>query len=251
MEKLSGIKHICFDVDDTFYPLNEDLNQQLYRVAYKCFLQKIKEQTLKDISYDDFLKLYHELGSMSKLYEENGLNPKLVESCAAHIDKTNFFNKDLKVVETLKLLRKKYTLSIYSNTTYKNITNTLKHLGLTAEEEDKIFQVPQGTTQIIRLENNNSESIIKESIINRNLNVLSAEDDVRFKRPNTEGFKWIISCLKLRPEEIVFVGDNDKKDIIPAKKMGLKTIQCSWNKREKSQNADAIVDTFYQLSNIL
>lgn len=48
-------------------------------------------------------------------------------------------------------------------------------------------------------------------------------DDTLIKKPSPEAFKKAISILKLKPEEILYVGDIPKKDIIGAKSVGMKT----------------------------
>ena len=48
-------------------------------------------------------------------------------------------------------------------------------------------------------------------------------DDIRCKKPNKKGFLKAVKMLKLKPEEILFVGDIPHKDVLGAKNAGLKT----------------------------
>lgn len=46
---------------------------------------------------------------------------------------------------------------------------------------------------------------------------------LQYPKPHPEGYETIIKMSGLPPDEILYVGDNVKKDIIPANKVGLKT----------------------------
>lgn len=48
-------------------------------------------------------------------------------------------------------------------------------------------------------------------------------DDIAERKPALDGFYRIIELSKLPPAEILYIGDREKADIIPAKKVGLKT----------------------------
>ncbi len=50
-------------------------------------------------------------------------------------------------------------------------------------------------------------------------------DDTGEKKPSEKPFKLAMEKLNLYPEEIVFVGDSITRDIRPAKKLGMKTLQ--------------------------
>lgn len=54
--------------------------------------------------------------------------------------------------------------------------------------------------------------------------------DVGSRKPDKEIYELILSRLKLKPEEVVFI-DNQKWNIIPASKMGMKTILYHDNKK--------------------
>jgi len=46
-----------------------------------------------------------------------------------------------------------------------------------------------------------------------------------FWKPSPAGFERIIQTLNVRPENIVYIGDNEKKDFIAPNKLGFATIQ--------------------------
>ena len=48
-------------------------------------------------------------------------------------------------------------------------------------------------------------------------------NDTHEEKPSVNPFKRALSLLKVRPDEALFVGDNTRKDIIGAKKVGIMT----------------------------
>jgi len=53
-------------------------------------------------------------------------------------------------------------------------------------------------------------------------NILTIED-VQKSKPDLEGFKKVVDRSGISPHEILFVGDREEVDILPAKKVGMKT----------------------------
>ncbi|MCD6547642.1 MAG: TIGR02253 family HAD-type hydrolase [Nanoarchaeota archaeon] len=58
--------------------------------------------------------------------------------------------------------------------------------------------------------------------------VISAEDTK--KKPSTLPFRYALKELKLKPHEVLMVGDSIEKDIIGAKKIGMKTALARYGK---------------------
>jgi HAD superfamily hydrolase (TIGR01509 family) len=106
--------------------------------------------------------------------------------------------------QTLLALSKSYPLALVSNF-YGNINVILKEFGL-----DRLFV-------------NVTESAV-----------------VGIRKPDERIFGLGVRALSLRPEEVVVVGDSFDKDILPAKKIGCKTV---WFKGEtwKSEHHDESV----------
>ena len=48
--------------------------------------------------------------------------------------------------------------------------------------------------------------------------------DVGLMKPDHRIFNYTLTNLLIKPEEAIMVGDNTKRDIIPAKELGMKTI---------------------------
>lgn len=58
--------------------------------------------------------------------------------------------------------------------------------------------------------------------------------DVGIRKPNPEIYELLLKRLKLEPEEVLFI-DNQEWNIVPANKMGIKTILFTTNKKLKEQ----------------
>ncbi len=54
--------------------------------------------------------------------------------------------------------------------------------------------------------------------------IILAYGDFKEKKPSSEPFKMAMKKLKVKPEETIFVGDNPKRDIVGANKMGMVSV---------------------------
>ena len=61
------------------------------------------------------------------------------------------------------------------------------------------------------------------SFLNK-FDTLTFSCDVGLMKPDHRIFNYTLTNLLVKPEEAVMVGDNTKRDIIPAKELGMKTI---------------------------
>lgn len=85
--------------------------------------------------------------------------------------------------------------------------------------------------------------------------VASAEEGVA--KPNKEIFEIAWDRAGCRPEQSVMIGDRIDNDIVPAKKLGMKTIWIKqgfgkyWNITNEEEKADYVVSNLTELSDIL
>ncbi|MFA5154982.1 MAG: HAD family hydrolase [Patescibacteria group bacterium] len=77
--------------------------------------------------------------------------------------------------------------------------------------------------------------------------IFSGESDNR--KGFQSAFPYIIKSLKLKPRDCISVGDQESSDIIPAKKLGLKTVFI--NQLKKSTLADFNVKSIGELTELL
>jgi putative hydrolase of the HAD superfamily len=75
-------------------------------------------------------------------------------------------------------------------------------------------------------------------------------------KPHAFAFQWCCNALQLKPDQVVFVGDNPDRDIAGAKRAGLRCVQIrrkqgySWN-ASCAEQADATIENLDELSAIL
>ena len=91
--------------------------------------------------------------------------------------------------------------------------------------------------------------------------VLSSEE-VKVEKPDVKVFNYALEGLDSKPETSVFVGDDPIRDILPAKKIGMKTIlyvppheyssKASWRSYKYSGiNPDFVIKKFAELKQIV
>ncbi len=71
-------------------------------------------------------------------------------------------------------------------------------------------------------------------------------DNTRNSKPHEEPFLTAIELSGLAPEECVYVGDSLTKDMMPAKKIGMKTIWLT-RESEKSEFVDVSIGSIYEV----
>jgi len=77
--------------------------------------------------------------------------------------------------------------------------------------------------------------------------IFSGEGNVRKEFGNA--FAVITKVLHVKPENCIVVGDQEETDIIPAKRLGMKTILVSRSKKSKA--ADYIIDNILEVKKVL
>ncbi len=81
--------------------------------------------------------------------------------------------------------------------------------------------------------------------------VVTYEDTMQFK-PSSLPFELAIKKLKIKPQDCLMVGDMPERDILGAKKIGLKTCFASYgNPKVKKVDADFVIKDIKELVNIV
>lgn len=65
--------------------------------------------------------------------------------------------------------------------------------------------------------------------------VVTTVEDTGEKKPSELPFRAAIEKLKLEPEEVMMVGDDMEKDIVPAKKLGMVTVLARYGEYKKQK----------------
>lgn len=77
-------------------------------------------------------------------------------------------------------------------------------------------------------------------------------EDTGFKKSTALPFRAVLKKAKLRPEEVLMVGDSIKRDIAPAKKLGFKTVFAKYGSEDKKARVkpDYVISDIKELLNI-
>ena len=83
--------------------------------------------------------------------------------------------------------------------------------------------------------------------------VVIAMEDKKKMKPHAMPFRKALKELKMKPEEILFVGDNPMRDILGAKKVGMKTALAKYGQvmESKGVKADFVLKEISELGKII
>ena len=92
--------------------------------------------------------------------------------------------------------------------------------------------------------------ILKLIRLNKDLfDFVISGDDVLERKPALDGFYKVIELAHVTPEHILYVGDEEAKDIIPAKRVGIQTALV-WSDKQ-SDVADYTFPDVYRVASLL
>lgn len=193
------------------------------------------DKTLLDINFDEFLKSYFALliPKLSKIlkdkdplkilqisvdymiYEKNG---------ELNVDK--FYKKFVELSEVDKDILKKVFLDFYINDFPK-----FKVFGKPREggRETVLKLIEMGYEVVIATNSIFPEIAIKQRIDWANLSdinfpLITTMENMHYAKPNVEYYIEILEKLNETTKDTVMIGDDLEMDILPAKKLGIKTI---------------------------
>jgi len=202
------IKLIIFDFDNTLVNTRKATVKAL-KYIYKKIKPKISFRNFLEIC-DNFEKNYNfKRREWFYFFVKNWKKAKELEKIYWEIVMKN--TKVFKGVrETLKKLKRKYKIVLLTLTDGKKgiKMKRIKKLRL-----DKYFD-----------------------------KIYIGMENVKEYKPKVSAFKKILKDFKVKPEEVVMIGDNYERDILPAKKLKIFTV--SFRKRNK---ADKVIKDFKSL----
>lgn len=184
-----NIKHIWFDLEGTLLK-NPRYDSAVEDFAYQLYIQETGEQASSQTKhlFDALLK---EQKRKSLIFVALGKSKKFyAEAFATQFPFQQYVSQDRDVQAVISFLKqKKIGLGVYTSLPRGPLVKILGLLGLHPDD----FTLLSG-------------------------------DDVTKAKPDPEGFERIVQFCAVPIEQIIFVGDSEQKDIIPAKGVGMKTI---------------------------
>ncbi len=192
------ISHIWFDLEGTLTtpsPEREADHRKLLVKTYAEVVHKAPSEAL----WHEYGELYAAKGSNSAVFRSLGLPSDYWQTKLMTMDEAKYYKPDERVYGTLKLLKAQYPISIFSNVKQAKILSLLKILGI----DPKWFIY------------------------------LLTGDDVPERKPALDGFYKIIELSNVPPNQLLYVGDRVKADILPAKSVGMQSALV-WSKSDEA-----------------
>ena len=135
------------------------------------------------------------------------------------------------------------------NSCYLDVIETMK-------AADNILRQLKGNYKLGIVSNyyGNLDSVLKSLSIDKYFDTIIDSKIVNVSKPDPNIFQLALYWLNTTPEDAFVVGDSYDRDIIPAKKLGCKTIWLngkSWNKPAETKDADIIINSINNLADII
>ncbi|MBL7159137.1 HAD family hydrolase [Candidatus Microgenomates bacterium] len=213
-KKLKNIKILIWDVDGTLYQ-SSSYYQAIAREEVNL-LAKTKGISIHEASQllKEKKKIYK---SATRTLVELGCGDiKEVGKAIEAKDKEKHFQKDPKLLAVFKKLFQ-FRHLVLRNGTYKGTLETLKVLGF-----GKFWPFER---------------------------VFGVVDDFETVKPDPIIFEKLLAYTKLPADQHLMIGDRVEVDLVPAKKIGMKTC-LAWSKSD-DPNVDFILPTVYDITKIV
>ena len=216
MIDFENIKAIGFDLDNTLYKNNPEIDKRIINEIKKKILEiKPKLKTSKNV-LEIFENLYLREGSKTNALKKMGYPnaEKIMYGCLLRADFTDLLERDEALLSLMKKIKNKYFTFLITAMPCNLAIPRLEKLGLNLSYFScAIF----GDTP-------NAGEKIDGSI-----------------------YKFFLSASPYPPKEHIYIGDSLRADILPAKFAGMRTIAVG----NKIPEADFSIPRIYDLENLL
>lgn len=205
------IKVLLWDLDGTLYKNIPELRDERW---------KIDVRVVSDILHIPFKEAESRLKEAVHIYKSVtrsmmslgcGTEIEILHKVEPQIDRTKYLHRDEKLIQLFTSL-KSYRHFIFSNILTSCIPPVLNKLGLNPE--------------------------IFEGFI--------TTEETKTVKPDPRFFQYALNLTKLQPEQHLVVGDRLEVDLLPARKLGMKTCLV-WG---KSNTVDVSCSSVYKLTNL-
>ena len=206
------IKHIWFDMAGTLYEETTAFHVLHDEFRYSTYA-KLKGISDLDRARREYLELYKQYGSNSAVFTSLGKPTDFWMKSFETLDIGSALIPDTVVVDTLRVLKERLPISIFTNYTQGQIIEILAHLDIPSDW----------------------------------FTFLLSGDDVAERKPGLDGFRQMVARSGVPAHETMYVGDRLDVDIKPALTVGMQTCLL----RDSSQLADYCIESLDQLIGIL
>ncbi|HEX3082358.1 MAG TPA: HAD family hydrolase [Candidatus Saccharimonadia bacterium] len=206
------IKEIWFDLNGTLTTQSPSFLAALEKIGYEAYA-KATNRPIDDQLKTDYRAAYQEYGSKSAIFKALGMPKEFWATYFNSLDESKYYEPDERVYKTVDAIRIQVPIGLLSNSSPDRIERTLRTVAID----------PAWFTHIL------------------------TGHDVTEPKPHPQGFELMIARSQAKPRELAFVGDREKVDIVPAKKLGLTTVMV-WS---QSPTADYSFKDFTQLLSLV
>jgi len=204
------IKAIFWDVDGTLYKDTPALRRAFDKPCIEEFGERMGLKGKR--AEKEFFKVYEKLHSKTQTLNSVGIDgPKFIAKTSNEMDYEKYLKKDKKLVKMFRSL-KQVKHFVFSNSSNEATLKKLETLGLS----EKIFEKVLATY------------------------------DAPATKPDPRAFKWALRKSGFRAEQVLMVGDREETDLLPAKKLGMRTAYV-WG---VSREADVSLPTVYEVAEL-
>jgi HAD superfamily hydrolase (TIGR01549 family) len=210
-QRFENIKIIAWDLDTTLYKAIPELS---LKFKEECIKEVAKA---KNLTFKKAQKIFEDyrarLGSSTlTLMTLKVGDANLIEEIQDRIGKVSYIKKDPKLAKMFAALSS-FRHFLITNGKRKNALATLAALGLAPETFERIITLEEGGKP----------------------------------KPEPDPFKLLLKITGIPAASHLMIGDMEKVDIVPAKKLGMKTILV-WG---ESKIADLSLPTVYDIVKVL
>jgi len=210
-QRFKDVKVIAWDLDTTLYKAIPELS---LKFKNECIKEVAR---VKNLSFEKAKEVFEQerekLGSTILTFEKLKVGDFwTIAKIEERINKDHYIKKDPKLPPMFEKLGK-FRHFIITNSIKKNSLFVLDCLGLSPKYFEKIISA----------------------------------DDTGKPKPRPQPFKLLFELTGLPPAQHLMIGDMEKVDIAPAKKLGMKTILV-WG---ESKIADLSLPTVYEVVKVL
>lgn len=196
------MKYLIWDVDGTLYRSNPLLTAELERVN-RQFVTELFPDLSPEQGWQKFLDTKRETKSATLAFRKlaNISFKRLGANFESAIAKIPYLKEDPRLINMFSKLSSKPGLTSFAfrNGTKAYTLTTLKRLGL---GEIKHSDLEFGPFK----------------------RVYGAYDDFQTAKPDPKPFKYFRDNLGVPPGDIIWIGDRIEVDLLPAKRLGMKTV---------------------------
>ncbi len=210
-----GIRAVGFDLDKTLYKPDGKASHMIE----KYVIQKAHEILgipTKEIK-EGYKKLYDEKQSVRRSLLAMGIpeGAKIAQEAIAQANIAQYLKEDPKLVELMRKLHEEYELYLITSSKKDDAISKLNALGIS----ETTFSIPQyGRTD--------------------------------HTREDGSAFRYVATTLGISLEQMMFVGDREQVDIVPANSLNILTALVNGEPRQKTV-ADYRLKEIYSLDKIL